>query len=113
MSKKIQIHKVEVVNQGERIVLPEKMTLDQAIQALHLQKEQQEEFVAIQEVIDTYPSDGGHALMLALRKKYGWTRLLPTPEFFGPMPPTIVWVAVSAYEKVQVVWSCMLTARKV
>lgn len=107
MSKKIQIHKVEVVNQGERIILPERMTLDQAIQALQLQKEQQEEIVAIQEVIDTYPSDGAHALMLALQKKYGWTRLIPTPDFFGPIPPTMVGVAVSATETVQVPWGRM------
>lgn len=99
--------RVEVVAEGTQIIIPKGMTKARAIEELKRQQQQDEQEVAVSEKIDAFPLDGAHALMLALRDRYGWANLQPTPGFFGSSPPTLIGVEVSPGETVQVPWGQM------
>jgi hypothetical protein len=70
---------VEIVNQGDQIVLPEGMSATKGIEWLKRREQEDEREVGINEPIEAYPLDGAHAFMVALKRKYGWQSLVPTP----------------------------------
>jgi len=98
------VAEVNVDRSGERIVIPETMTIGDAIIALKRRAEEEEQTVDFYEPVDTYPMDGVHALMLVLKERFGWASLAPTPGFFGPTPPAMISVEVSATNTTQVPW---------
>lgn len=95
---------VTVVREGKKVILPEKMTYDEAIEWMKRKKAEDEREVAVHEEIDCFPLDGAVSFHKALAEIYGWTENVPTPGFFGPSPPTMVGVAVSPTETIQVPW---------
>jgi len=98
----------EVKFEGERIVLPVGMTEKQAIEILERRDEEMEEEVSIRELIPGFPLDAMLALQRAMKVKYGWTSLEPTPSFWGSKPPTMIGVTTDAQGTVvQVPWSRM------
>ena len=100
----MQYENVEILRTGDQIVLPKGMTYDEGIAWLHRQREEEETIVAIAEEVEAFPLDGAVAFMKVLKKKYGWTSLVPTPGFFGPTPPTMLSVDVGVGETLQVPW---------
>lgn len=104
MTDKKKFTSVEVVRGGEQIILPDGMTWNQAHEWLDRREAEEETFVAINEQISCYPLDGAIALMKALKHRFGWTNLVPTPGFFGATPPVMVGVEVGPTEVVQVPW---------
>lgn len=96
--------KVDFVYEGDKMVIPEDMSLDDARDAIIRQIDEEAVTVQISEIIKTFPLDGAYALMRVLKRRYGWTNLKPTPGFWGPTPPTMVGVEVNFNEHVQVPW---------
>ena len=99
--------KVAFVYHGDKIVLPENMTLDEGRDALEAQIQEESVTVTINEAIDAFPLDGAVALARVLQRRYGWTHLKPTPGFFGPRPPMMVGVEIGFGEHIQVPWGNM------
>lgn len=96
---------LQLKREGKQIVVPEGMALRVAGDWLHRQADEEEREVALHAKINAYPLDGAVALMKALKVRFGWTSLRPTPGFFGDTPPTMVNVITDATgESVQVPW---------
>lgn len=98
------IPKVDFEYAGSKIVIPEGMDLDDAIGAMERQRDEENVTVSISEQIDAFPMDGAVAMMHVLKKRYGWTNLVPTKGFFGDYPPVMVGVEVGPNERIQVPW---------
>jgi len=95
---------MSVVRGGSQITLPEGMSMDEGIEWLRRMKVEDERVVAINEQVDAFPLDGAFAFHKAMARKYGFVGMIPTPGFFGPKPPTMIGVAISHEETVQVPW---------
>jgi transitional endoplasmic reticulum ATPase len=98
------VKNVEVVRQGTQIVIPPKMTYDEAIEWCKRKRDEDEREVNVHHEIYFSPLDGAVAFHKALAAIYGWTELVPTPGFFGSTPPTMIGVPVGVNEKIQVPW---------
>ncbi|MBY0561489.1 ATP-binding protein [Hyphomicrobium sp.] len=99
----------EIVRQGKQIILPgdpADMPIDDAINALIARKAEEEEMMAVQEVIDAYPLDGAVAFMMAMKTIYGWASPVPEMTWFGPIPPRMITVDVGPKpeDKIQIPW---------
>lgn len=88
-----------VEHMGKKIILPSEpnpMGLMEAAEILEQMHEEQEQDVAISEIIrSAHFVDGLVAFTDAMEEVFGWTRAVPTPTFFGPRPPVFVDVPVS------------------
>lgn len=89
---------------GEKLVIPEKMTAEQALALLQRRIAYDKEEVIVEEEFDVFPWDGAVALHRLLTRKYGWAQAVPTPGFFGPNPPKLHMVEIDHDKKMQVVW---------
>lgn len=101
------VRKVDFDYSGDKIVIPENMDLDEAYEAIGRQRDEENVTVSISEMINAFPMDGAVALMRVLKRRYGWTNLVPTQGFFGPRPPQMVGVDIGFGEKIQVPWGNM------
>lgn len=95
---------VDFAREGNRIVLPTDMGLDEAEAAIRRQKEEENVVVNLNEPIEAFPLDGAVALMRVLKKRYGWTHLVPEIGFWSNKPPTMVAVEIGVNERIQVPW---------
>lgn len=97
--------KTSVEHQGKKIVLPaEPGEMDLKVAAKHLIKldDEQNMKVDVNETINCYPYDGLVAITDAMAFLFGWSSPVPTPSFFGPIPPTIISVQTGVNEFRQV-----------
>lgn len=94
----------EVVRLGDKITVPEGMTLKQAAQQIQAVMEFEEEKVSFSRNFNVMPFDGAYALQSVISNIYGWTSPVPTPGFFGPNPPQIIQVANGVNSTVGVIW---------
>jgi transitional endoplasmic reticulum ATPase len=101
---KTTVKDVEVVRHGTQIILPPKMSYDEAIEWLKRKREDDERDVGIHHELHYSPLDGAVAFHKAMASKYGWAELVPTPGFFGSTPPTMIGVPVGVDQKIQVPW---------
>lgn len=101
--------KVEIVRNGEKIILPTGMTPEEAITWLLREKAADEAEVAVNTQINTLPLDGAVAFYRVLQRRFGFVNLVKTPSFFGPKPPVMVTVPVGhrAEDSIQVPWGRM------
>lgn len=83
---------VSVERKGERIIIPEGMPYENAVEWLNRMAADEKREVGIYELIEAHPVEGLVALNQALAEKYGWVNAVPTPSFFGSNPPTMVGV---------------------
>ena len=67
MTKK-KVDVIEVVKHGTALVLPDGMSEEEAIIALHNHKKAMEEPVDVTEVVNVSPYDGANALRLAMEE---------------------------------------------
>lgn len=65
---------VEVVRRGDQVILPQKMSYDEAIQWLERQKKHEEEEVTIGRTFDAFMLEGAYAFQQALDELFGWTQ---------------------------------------
>lgn len=98
------VNVANIVHHGEKMILPERMSLDGAIDLLQRRKKYMEEEVTVAETFDVFPLDGAHAFDIVLTRKYGWTPAEATPGFFGPQPPKMIGVEVAPGVVKQVPW---------
>jgi len=102
--EKKEPRKIDVEFHGDRFVIPENMDYDEAIESLSRQRDEERTEVSVQEPINAFPLDGAVAFQKALKEKYGWANLLPTPGFFGDDPPSMIGVEVAFGETLQIPW---------
>lgn len=66
------VHVAEVVNYGEKIVLPNAMKIPDAIDILNRRQKFLSEIIRLNETFDAFPWDGANALYEVLQKKFAW-----------------------------------------
>lgn len=93
---------VEIVREGTQIILPDDMSIDDAISWLNQKKKAEETPVAIHHPIDAFPLDGAYAFKRAIDEIYGFSAPVP-PGFFKP-GTGLISLQISPTETVQVPW---------
>lgn len=105
--QKVVVAKVE--RHGDKLIIPEKMKLQDAAQVIKRAMEAEEMVVTLSEVFNCFVYEGAYALKLALEEAYGWVDIQPTPSFFGDNPPELVGVTINERgDVVQVPWGRFL-----
>lgn len=104
LEKAQKVSVAEIVRHGEKLILPEGMTLEMGIDLLERRKEYENEKTNLNAKFDVLPFDGAHALMQVLSAKYGWAQAIATPGFFGSNPPQMISVEYAPGKFVEVPW---------
>jgi len=94
----------EVVHHGEKLILPEGMKINAAIDLLYRRAEYLEATVEIAEKFDVFPFDGAYALSQVIIERYGWAQGKSIVSMFGEQKPQIFKIPSSVSEKVDVPW---------
>lgn len=102
--KEKEFKNVDIVRGGNEITVPDGMSLRQARTWLERKEVEEEQEIAIDEVVDAFVLEGAYAFMKAIARTYGFAALVPTPGFFGPNPPTMIGVDIGVNETAQVPW---------
>jgi transitional endoplasmic reticulum ATPase len=98
------VHVAEIVQHGEKVIIPEGMSLDDTIDLLERRKEFLEEEVILRKTFNVFPWDGGNALDEVLTRKYGWAPAKATPGFFGKNPPQLITIEIAPGQTKQIPW---------
>jgi transitional endoplasmic reticulum ATPase len=98
----------EIVRQGEKLVLPEQLSLEDAIALLKRRMDYDGKRIVVQETFDVFPLDGACALDTVLQRRYGWAPATSTPGFFRDNPPQLIAVQVGPGQVRQVPWGAFL-----
>lgn len=98
----------EILRQGEKLVLPEQMTLEDALALINRRMEYENKRIVMQETFDVFPLDGACALDAVLQRRYGWAPATSTPGFFRDNPPQLIAVEVGFGKIRQVPWGAFL-----
>lgn len=105
LQKEAQIIAVtDIVRHGEKLILPENMTLKQAADLIERRAEYEKEVTSFSESYDVLPYDGAHALAEVLIEKFGWAPATSTPSFFGDQPPRLISIEVGPHIFKTVPW---------
>lgn len=99
-----KVHVTEVVKHGEKLIIPEKMSPDDAIAFIDRWQQEQEEKVEINDTFDVLPQDGAYGLARVISELFGWAHSIPTPGFFGSNPPQMMKVQTGPDERVEIPW---------
>lgn len=97
----------EIVHEGTRIslpALPKEMSKESAISILKRALKDELTEIDVNEVVDCFPFDGAIAMTHCMREMFGWAQPVPTPSFFGPIPPDVISVEVGPGRYEQVLW---------
>ena len=96
---------IAVEFQGDRITVPEGMSYQEARTVLEKREIEDETEVNISENVNCFPLDGAVAFAKVLKRRFGWTNLVPRDMgFFGRSRPTLVGVETGYNETVQIPW---------
>jgi transitional endoplasmic reticulum ATPase len=101
-------HVAEVVHHGEKLLLPEGMDIDAAINLLADRRDYLEKVVVIRQEFDYFPWDGAYALRKVIERRYGWVKQGDTPGFFSSNPPSLVSIDIDYNMKETVPWGRVL-----
>lgn len=97
-------HVAEIVYHGEKMILPEGMSIKDAKELLTRREKFLEEEVKLQEMFDVFPWDGANAIDEVLTRKFGWAAATATPGMFGPSPPRLISIEIDYNKTKQVPW---------
>lgn len=97
-------HVADVVHHGEKIILPEDMKLESAIDVLLRRRKYLQQEVNISEDFNVFPWDGAYALSQVMIEKYGWAEGRPIQTMFGEIKPSIIKVATGPGQKSDIAW---------
>lgn len=94
----------DIIFSGKKLILPETMDLQQAIDFLYRKREEDENETNFVREFLYRPWDGAHATMSAIKRAFGAMGQKGVPSFFGRRPPDLITINVSATETAQVPW---------
>lgn len=97
-------HVAEIVYHGEKMILPEGMSIKDAKELLTRREKFLEEEVQMQETFDYFPWDGANAIDMVLTNKFGWSAATATPGMFGPRPPKLINIEIDYNKTRNVPW---------
>lgn len=100
--KKIDV--ADIVYHGEKLILPEGLNIDGALELLRRRKKYEMETVNPSADFDVFPWDGAHALDAVLTRKFGWSPAEAQKGFFGDIPPKTVTIEVGFGQTKSVPW---------
>lgn len=85
-----EYHKATIVEHGEKIVLPEDMDIDVAIDLLIRRRDDLAQEVSISRTFDCLPWDGAYCLSRVFTEVYGWVPSQSQRSMFGSSPPQVI-----------------------
>lgn len=94
----------DIVRHGDKLILPERMAIDDAILMLQRQKKYDEEVISLTRVVDCFPWDGAICMSTAMKELFGWVTAEPVKSFFGDNPPQLIQVNIGYQRKQSVAW---------
>lgn len=94
----------DVIRLGEKITIPDGMTLPEAINSLQRAMEAENKETNFSDTFDVFPWDGAVALNNILIAKYGFAQGENIPTFWGPKPPEMKNIEVAYNRKELVPW---------
>lgn len=94
----------DIVHQGEKLILPDGVSLTQAMNLIERRMAYEEETIEMSESFDVFPWDGANAFDIVLTRKYGWSPAQATPSFWGDVPPKMINIEVSPGVHKSVPW---------
>ena len=94
----------EIVHHGEKLILPDGMTIAAAINLLYRRAEYLDTEVDIMERFDVFPFDGAYGLSQVIIERYGWQQGVAIQSMFGEKKPQVLKIPSSPTEKVDVPW---------
>lgn len=98
----------DLERKGNKLILPERWSANEAISFLKAHIRQQEEETSFSRTYRYRPLDGAHAVQSALRRVFGTAGLgKATFSFFGRNPPQLISVATGVDSTVQIPWGAM------
>lgn len=97
-------HVADIVHHGDKLTIPEGMTIKNAIDLLYRRAEYLETSVDIMEKFDVFPLDGAYALSQVIIAKYGWQEGKPIVSMFGEQKPQVLRIPSGVNTKVDVPW---------
>ncbi len=96
---------IEVVRHGDKVIIPEGLTLARVDAVLHARMDyENQEFIPVADIDAPFVFEVAYALNQVLTEKFGWANSVPTPGFFGPQPPAMLSVPIGPGVFVQVPW---------
>jgi transitional endoplasmic reticulum ATPase len=99
-----QTHVADIVHHGEKLILPEGLSIKQAIDLLYRRAEYLETTVDITEKFDVFPLDGAFGLSQVIIERYGWQEGKPIVSMFGEQKPQVLRIPSGPHTKVDVPW---------
>jgi transitional endoplasmic reticulum ATPase len=96
---------IDVVRHGEKIVIPDGLSLERVDAVIHARIEYENmEFAPVAEIDAPFVFEAAYALNQVLTQKFGWANSVPTPGFFGDKPPQMLTIPVGPGKNVQIPW---------
>ena len=97
----------DIVFQGTKLILPEKMTLHEAWRFLKEREMAEEQTYSFSRTFMYRPWDGAHATMQAFRRAFGVMGQKAIQTMFGENPPRLVTIDIGPGETIQVPWGAI------
>jgi transitional endoplasmic reticulum ATPase len=94
----------EIVKTGDKLIVPEGVSLRQAKALIERRMSYEEEEVSLSESFDVFPWDGAHAFDKVLTAVYGWTPAEAQKSFWGDIPPKMIAIDTGPRTKAMVPW---------
>lgn len=98
------VNNVEIVKHGEKLILPESLSMEDALELIERRIAYDAQEVAFSQNFEVFPWDGANALDKVLTNRYGWAPATATPSFFGPQPPKMITIDVGYGQRKEVAW---------
>lgn len=98
------VNNVDIVRHGEQLLIPETMTMEDAVELLERRIAYDAQEVAFSENFEVFPWDGANALDAVLTARYGWAPATATPSMFGPQPPKMITIDTGYGQRKEVAW---------
>jgi transitional endoplasmic reticulum ATPase len=97
-------HAADVIYHGDKLTLPEGMTIPEAILLLYRRMEYENQQTEVTARFEYSPFDCAHALYEVMRRKFGWVSMEAIPSFFGDQLPQMIEIPVAVGRVVSVPW---------
>lgn len=89
-----QVQVAEIKHHDGQLLIPNGMSVTQAIDLLERRRDYLEEEVRVSQTYNVFPWDGANALAICLEEMFGWAAAEGTPGFFGKTPPAMINIEV-------------------